>query len=64
MEEINKKCRDCEGRGRWQISTLLADGTYEYTWHYCESCQGVGVSQDPEDGDDFDIGGSSFVEED
>lgn len=37
--------------------------TVELQEHYCESCAGTGVDQDPEAGADYDIGGDSYADE-
>lgn len=68
---MSKACKDCEGRGRWQqvenhmvigaIGTPIMDT--HLVWHDCNSCEGTGVSQDPNDGEDYDIGGSSYANE-
>lgn len=54
---MNKPCRDCQGRGRWQEQKNLADGTTELVWRYCNSCGGKGVVGDPVDDGYFDIDG-------
>lgn len=58
-----KKCKTCSGRGRWQDREHSADGTAQYQWYECNDCKGTGVDQDPEAGDDFDIGGDSYAED-
>lgn len=68
---MTKKCPDCNGRGRWQQALLssnsfsgISSGATELVWYECNTCHGTGVQQDPEEGDDFDIGGSSYADED
>lgn len=58
---MSKRCDDCNGRGRWQEEITLADDSVELNWMYCDSCMGTGIEQDPESGDDFDIGGDSYA---
>lgn len=62
-----KKCPDCNGRGRWQETDrqIYSDGSVSYVefWNECNTCHGTGRSQDPEDGQDWDIGGDSLDEE-
>lgn len=57
-----KLCEDCKGRGRWVNKTYIKDEIIE-TWFDCNTCHGTGKDQDPEDGDDFDIGGDSYAED-
>lgn len=54
---MSKRCRDCQGRGRWQEMKNLADGTTELVWRYCDSCLGTGLELDPDEGGDFSIDG-------
>lgn len=60
---MNKPCKDCNGRGSWQEHVENASEE-ELVWRFCNTCYGTGISQDPEDGDDFDFGGSSYVNDD
>lgn len=66
---MGDKCKDCNGRGRWQDRTLTytteADyqtgGTFEIpvtevTWNECNTCHGLGISN-YEEYQDFYIGG-------
>lgn len=65
------KCRECKGRGRWQAMTIpkasIQVGTKissdEFQWFECNTCQGTGIEQDPELGDDYDIGGDSYADD-
>ena len=57
-------CSVCRGRGRWQESTHSKDGTVEFVWRECLACNMTGLDQDPEQGEDFDIGGSSYADTD
>lgn len=61
-----KRCKDCKGRGRWQeVEQTLDDGETEIMqWYHCDTCRGTGASQDPDDGDDYDIGGDSYAKDD
>lgn len=59
---MSKTCRRCFGKGRWLERIEHADHV-EMIWHMCNDCKGTGVSQDPEDGDDYDIGGSSYEDD-
>lgn len=61
---MSKSCKDCKGKGRWQVKETYGDGDSCLVWYECGGCLGTGVEQDPEDGDAFDIGGSSFAEDD
>lgn len=54
---MSKKCKSCKGRGRWQVQEKYSDGDTALVWYECNDCGGTGVSQDPEDGDDFNISG-------
>lgn len=58
------KCPVCEGRGLWQQRDMFSVFDNTIVWHYCNTCHGTGVNQDPEEIDDFDIGGSLDAEED
>lgn len=61
---MSRRCSDCRGKGRWLEQIVRADGSTEHTWYECGTCSGSGEEQDPEDGDNFDIGGSSYADED
>lgn len=61
---MDQKCKTCAGRGRWQENHEDKDGEVYLVWKHCNDCAGTGVSQDPEDGDDFDIDGGSYAEDD
>lgn len=56
---MSRKCPTCKGKGRWAETVFNASERIT-TWHYCEDCAGTGISKDPEDGEDWDIGGSSL----
>lgn len=66
-----KRCKTCNGRGRWQETEHyqtesngeIIENTQQ-VWHECNDCHGTGVEQDPEAGDDYDIGGDSFTDDD
>lgn len=60
----NKKCDACKGRGRWSERTEDEDGSVHIESKYCFTCNGTGISQDVEDGQDWDIGGDSYADED
>lgn len=63
---MSKACRTCKGRGRW-IEVLVGQahfGQITHVWHECNDCKGTGVEQDPEAGDNFDIGGNSYADDD
>ena len=63
-----KKCKDCGGRGRWQVQETNSDGDTALIWYDCGTCKATGVV--PDDDDDhapenvYDIGGDSFNDED
>lgn len=59
---MNRLCRDCEGRGKWQTSITSPDGLTEVSTHYCESCRGRGFITNDDDIDDFDLGGVGATE--
>lgn len=61
---MNKPCATCKGKGRWQVKETYSDGDEVLVWYDCNDCQGTGIDQDPEEGDPFDIGGSSYVGDD
>ncbi len=58
-----KICTVCQGRGRWQETTHAKDGHIEFVWHECGACNMTGIKQEPEDGEDWDIGGSSYADD-
>lgn len=70
---MSKPCKTCGGRGRWRENIshtvkVYTDGYYdeldsEHIWHECNDCSGSGRDQDPEAGDDYDIGGDSYEDE-
>lgn len=60
---MSKRCPTCQGRGRWQVLEKYSDGDEMLVWYECNDCHGTGVEQDAESGDDFDIGGSSFADD-
>jgi DnaJ-class molecular chaperone len=57
-------CKTCKGRGRFQVKETYSDGDEVLQWYECNDCEGTGVDQEASTGDDFDIGGSSYAEED
>lgn len=57
---MNKKCKTCGGRGRWQ--DIDYDDPTAYVWHECNDCKGTGIQPDPEAEGDYDIGGDSLDE--
>jgi len=61
---MTAKCKTCNGRGRWQeVERTTDEGQTEYMqWHECNGCKGTGVDQDPEAGDNYDIGGDSYAD--
>lgn len=61
---MTKACGDCKGRGRWAVIETYSDGDTCEVWYDCLTCQGTGVKTDAENGDDFDIGGDSYADED
>ncbi len=62
---IGNACKDCKGRGRWaEIEESISTGESHRQWRYCQTCNGSGIEQDPESGDDYDIGGDSYADED
>lgn len=61
---MSKACKTCKGRGRWQERDALSLFDDTVYWNECNDCNGTGVEQDPEAGDDYDIGGDSYAEED
>lgn len=44
------------------IMDYIKDGTIEFVWRECLACNMTGLDQDPEQGEDFDIGGSSYAD--
>lgn len=56
-------CRVCQGRGRWQATHHTKDGYIEFVWKECLACNMTGINQDSEESDDWDIGGSSYADE-
>ena len=59
----NKQCRDCQGRGRWQTTTVVNEIS-EVQTYYCETCHGRGFIIPEEEGDDFDLAGVGVTEGD
>lgn len=59
-----KACKTCKGRGRWQVLEKYSDGDSCLVWYDCNDCNGSGVSQDPNEGEPFDIGGGSYEDDD
>ena len=59
---MSQICRTCNGRGRWQekADEVGDNPLMEYVWRECNDCKGTGIDQDPEAGDDYDIGGDSY----
>lgn len=55
--KMDRLCRDCEGRGRWQTETTAPDGLTQVETHFCHTCQGRGFITNDDDIDDFDLGG-------
>lgn len=60
---MSKACPTCGGRGRWQERDVDTSGE-ALIWHECNDCNGTGLRQDGEAGDDFDIGGDSYADDD
>jgi hypothetical protein len=60
----DRKCRDCDGRGKWQTEFTGADGITSVDTFYCETCHGKGFITNDEDTDDFDLGGVGVTESD
>lgn len=63
---MSKPCGACKGKGHWEESrtyNLHGAEMQETVVITCGNCKGTGRSQAPEDGDDYDIGGSSIDEE-
>lgn len=63
---MSKRCRDCNGRGRWvetHEENDHGDIVVVSVWHECQTCKGTGISQDADDGEDFDIGGDSYADD-
>lgn len=58
-----KACETCTGKGRWQVKETYSDGDEVLVWYECNDCGGTGVDQDPEEGDNYDIGGSSYADD-
>lgn len=63
------KCHSCKGRGRWQeviesVPNKDGDRIAEIFYRWCNDCLGTGIEQDPEAGDDYDIGGDSYADDD
>lgn len=58
------KCKECQGKGKWQVRETYSDGDSMLTWYECGSCLGTGIEQDAEAGEDFDIGGDSYANDD
>lgn len=56
-------CKKCQGRGVWREVTHNKDGIVEFVWRECTACNMTGLNQDADEGDDFDIGGSSYADE-
>lgn len=61
---MSKICKTCKGRGKFQVRETFSDGDEILTWYECNDCKGTGVEQDPEAGDNFDIGGDSDADDD
>lgn len=61
---MQRICRDCEGRGRWQTETTDGQGVTEVQTFYCETCHGRGWITNDDDIDDFDLGGVGVTEDD
>lgn len=65
---MSQICKTCNGRGHWQETIDQTDGgsnpQMTMIWRECNDCKGTGVEQDPEAGDDYDIGGDSYADED
>lgn len=59
-----KLCKFCTGRGTYQVKETYSDGVTALIWYECNHCHGTGVDQDPEAGDNFDIGGDSYDDDD
>lgn len=59
---LNRICKDCEGRGKWQGETTGRDGITEVSTFYCETCHGRGFITNDDDIDDFDLGGVGATE--
>ena len=62
MSKHGQICKECDGRGRWVESTPTT-GMTEQVWYECGTCKGTGVNQDPEAGDDYDIDGDSYEDD-
>jgi DnaJ-class molecular chaperone len=60
---MSMRCPECQGRGDWSEMVETANEV-NAVWHHCEACHGTGVSQDADDGDDFDISGDSYADSD
>lgn len=60
---MGKACKTCKGRGRWQERDPLSVFDEGLSWYECNDCKGSGIEQDPEEGDDYDIGGDSYADE-
>lgn len=58
---MSKACKECKGKGRWAEEVGTIDEA-EIVWNECNYCKGTGVEQDPEAGDDYDIGGDSYAD--
>lgn len=60
------KCKPCKGKGIYMVQETYGDGDTAIIPYECNHCHGTG--QDPNDEDDprgdFDIGGSSYDDED
>lgn len=65
---MSKKCPECKGKGRWQVKETYSDGDELLTWYECGTCNGKGAVPDDDDEqapeNTFDIGGSSYDEDD
>lgn len=58
------KCKYCKGKGTYIVKETYGDGDEALIAHECNHCHGTGREQDPSQGDEFDIGGSSYADDD
>lgn len=57
----NNICEHCKGKGIYAVEEKYSDGDSAIMWYECNYCHGTGQDPDPEEGEDFDIGGSSLL---
>ena len=57
-------CELCKGKGIVIVEQRFSDGDIVRETRTCHKCMGSGLKHDEQEGDDFDIGGSSYTEED